>query len=114
MQFLDRSFFIPDTESLNNSLSQTTLVIGPVSSVFLEALFSKVNYLVYEPVYKDKNILNAKIPPPFDGTDTRIPVACDETALLEFLKQKTQVNPDILYDYYQRHFDIGFIRRLIK
>jgi hypothetical protein len=114
MQFLDRNFFIPDTESLSNSLSRTTLTIGPVSSVFLEALFFKVNYLVYEPIYEDKNILNAKIPPPFDGTDTRIPVAYDEGILSEFLKQKKCANPDILYDYFQTSFDIGFIRQLIK
>lgn len=115
MKFLDKNFFIPDTSSINESLKQATLIIGPVSSVFLEALFFNVNYLVYEPRYNNGcSILNASIVPPFDGSDQRIPVAYDEDALLELLQKERCSDTDILPDFYQTPFDIGFIKSLIK
>jgi len=114
MKFLDKNFFIPDTENLQNSLAQSSLVIGPVSSVFLEALFYKVNYLVYEPMYNGKSILNLSIAPPFEGTDNRIPVAYDEDALLKLLCEKKCADTDLLPDYIQTPFDISFIKPLLE
>ncbi len=114
MKFLDKDFFIPDTKNLTDSLGQTSLLIGPVSSVFLEALFFKVNYLVYEPMFNGKGILNYPIAPPFDGTDERIPVAYDEDNLLKFLCERRCVNVDLLPDYIQTPFDISFIKLLLE
>jgi len=114
MKFLDKDFFTPDPESLTNSLNKSSLVIGSVSSVFLEALFYNVNYLVYEPMYNGKNILNLSLAPPFDGTDNRIPVAYDEESLLKFLCEKKCVDTQLLPDYIQMPFDISFIKPLLK
>jgi hypothetical protein len=114
MQFLDKDFFVPDTDNLSQSLSKTSLVIGPVSSVFLEALYYKVNYLVYEPSTNNINILNHTIEPPFDESDERIPVAYNEETLFRFLKGKKCADADLLSDYLQTPFDVSFINQLIK
>jgi len=114
MKFLDRDFFVPDTDNLPESLNKTSLVIGPVSSVFLEAVYYKVNYLVYEPSINNINILNHTIEPPFDKSDNRIPVAYNEETLFEFLKEKKCVSADLLYDYLQTPFDVSFMQQLIK
>jgi len=114
MKFLDKDFFIPDTDHLPASLAKTSLIIGPVSSVFLDAISSKVNYLVYEPKIGDKNILNRKLNPPYDGSDVRVPVAYDEETLLKFLKEKKCADADFLNDYLQTPFDVSFMKELIK
>ena len=88
MKFLDKDFFISQAGSLSQSLSKTSLVIGPVSTVFFEALYYKTNYLVYEPSTDNINILNHTIEPPFDKSENRIPVAYDEVTLFKFLKEK--------------------------
>ncbi len=114
MKFLDRNFFIPDTKNLSDSLKATSLVIGPVSSVFLEAVYYQINYLVYEPVINKKNILNRNIPKPFDGSDNRIAVANDEETLFRFLSEQKCVDPHLLTDYYKTPFDVSFMMHLIK
>jgi hypothetical protein len=114
MKFVDKDFFVPDTDNLPESLNKTSLVIGPVSSVFLEAVYFKVNYLVYEPSIDKINILNHIIEPPFDKSDNRIPVAYNEQTLFEFLKEKKCVSADLLSDYLQTPFDVSFMHQLIK
>jgi hypothetical protein len=114
MKFLDKDFFIPQTDSLSQSLSKTSLVIGPVSTVFFEALYYKINYLVYEPSTDNINILNHTIEPPFDKSENRIPVAYDEVTLFKFLKEKKCADADLLSDYLHTPFDVSFMKQLIK
>ncbi|MEP6681996.1 MAG: hypothetical protein ABJA35_02005 [Parafilimonas sp.] len=114
MKFLDRNFFIRDTNNLTQSLNETSLIIGPISSVFLEAMYYKINYLVYEPVINNTNILNNTIVPPFDGSDSRIAVAYNEETLFNFLKSEKCADDSILTDYLQMPFDVSFIKPLIQ
>jgi hypothetical protein len=114
MKFLDRNFFIEDKDNLAQSLEKTSLIIGPVSSVYLEALYHQINYLVYEPVINDKNILNRNIPKPFDGSDNRISIANNEETLLKFLREEKYADAHLLTDYLHTPFDVSFIKPLIN
>jgi hypothetical protein len=111
-KFLGNDFYIADTLSLSASLNRATLVIGPVSTLLLEASFHGVNFAAYEPQHKKKDILGYDIVPPFDGSDPNIPVARSEDDLLQLLKSREGVNTAFLNDYLAP-FDISFVKHMI-
>ena len=112
-KFIDKDFFIPDRDILETSLIKSTLVIGPTSTVFLEALYYGVNYLVYEPV-TDGLDLSGYVPvSPFDGSDNRVPVAKNENELSLMLGSKKIVDSSVFYDYINTPFSLDFIKDLI-
>lgn len=112
-QHLDGDFFRLDDESLVQSLHRSTLVIGPTSTVMLEAVYHGVNYLVYEPVYSGLCVDNYPPVPPFDGSDSRIPVAKNDEDLMTLLRERRCIETSFWKDYIQSPFDIGFIKELI-
>lgn len=112
-KFIDKDFFIPDTNVLEESLSRSTLVIGPTSTVFLEALYYGVNYLVYEPVIEGKDLSGYNPVPPFDGSDNKVPVAKDEKSLSQMLIKGEIVDKSALSDYIDIPFNLDFIKDLI-
>ena len=115
MTYLDRDFFTPDTDTLENSLSKSSLVIGVTSTVFLESLINGVSYLVYEPRLENGNGLdNNPVVAPFDGSNIKVPVAKSEDELLELIKQKSKVDLSILSDYIDPDFDAKIILEKIK
>ncbi|ACU06123.1 hypothetical protein [Pedobacter heparinus] len=98
--FLDMEFFEIDRLSLAETLNQSTLVIGPSSSLCLDSLFAGVNYTIFEPLYEDGlDILNDPVGHPFDGSDDRIPVAKDEVSLVEILRNRKKVSLTVLPDF---------------
>lgn len=113
-KFIDRSFFELDTQPLQASLNNASLVIGPTSTVFLEALYAGVNYMIFEPSEDDKlSLLNEELAPPFNGSDERIPVAKSEDELERNLKDKVKVDVSVLNEYIKTPFDITFLKELI-
>lgn len=112
-KFIDKDFFELDVLPLNASLKRSSLVIGPTSTVFLEAVHSGVNYLVFEPSENDTTLLNESLVPPFDGSEKDIPVAKNEQELAYNLKNNVMVNPEVLNGYISAPFDIGFLREII-
>lgn len=111
---LGSDFFELDRTDLTDSLLSSSLVIGPTSTVFLETLYNKVNYLVFEPTTNGLDLINYKIVSPFDGTDSKIPVAKNEDELEYMLKNKTMVEPTCFNDYITTPFDLSFVKKLIK
>lgn len=99
--FLDHEFWIKDEMSLNDSLRQSSLVIGAASTVLMESLMTGVNYVVFEPQTKDENMLRLKPVPPFDGSDSQIQVSRDEEELYSMLVDNYKINTSILEDYMQ-------------
>lgn len=112
-KFIDNKFFKFDKARLSDSLRAATLVIGPASTVFLEAVYYGVNYAVYEPSVNDIDFTNYKLAPPLDGSDRRIPVAKDEEGLTRLLKDGSGVDVTFLNDYIKTPFDINFIKKLL-
>jgi hypothetical protein len=114
LKLIDRSFFRIDKDDLKTSLQQSTLVIGPVSTTFLEATFYGVNYLVYEPTVDGiRDLIDFPIVFPFDGSDKRIPVAFDEETLYYMLKSKEKADIAFWHDYIKTPFDISFVKKFI-
>jgi len=113
-KFLDNDFYKPDTDFLKDSLEQASLVIGPISTLFVESLYYEKNYVIYEPVNNGMNMLNSEMTPPIDGSDERIPLATSEEELLYILKNRIKVELEVFGDYIKVPFDISFIKDLIK
>lgn len=112
-KFIDSSFFILDKQELTISLKNSSLVIGPTSTVMLESLYYGVNYVVYEPVINGVTLTSEKVFPPFDGSDPRLPVAKNEEELYELLSKKVLADLDIFNDYIKTPFNIDIVRDLI-
>lgn len=104
----DMEFFKIDKESLTKSLSSSTLVIGPTSTVFLDSIIAGVNYLVFEP-----NSYTQKVDP-FDGSNSAVPVARCVDGLSRMLVNKTSVNPLILREYINHDFNLSTVWSAIK
>lgn len=114
LSVLGKDFFIPDRYSdLNSSLNNSTLVIGPTSTVFLESLFSGVNYVVYEPQAEGVDLFGYQVDSPFDGTDLGVPVAKNEDDLCRLLTDKISCESNILSEYLHP-FDIEVLNECLK
>ena len=103
-KFVDLSFYTIDKNersTLRDSLNSSTLVIGPTSSVWLEALLYGVNYIVYEPGDYKKSLTNCILVPPFDGSDPDMEVAFNEDMLYEMIRRGYLLNPTIVNKYIQ-------------
>ena len=113
--FINLGFYNIDKKVLDTSLNESTLVIGPSSSLLIDALFSSVNYLIYEPTYFDGlDILNLPIGHPFDGSDKRVPVAKTEIELVKLINNKSKINLDFINDIVKPTFDTDLILKSIK
>ncbi len=112
-RFLDPHFFKLDSETLQNSLTHSTLVIGPTSTVFLEALYYGADYLVYDPICENVDLINFPLVPPFDGSDRKVPVAKNEEEFRNLLQGKKTVDPSIFKDYIKTPFDLNFIKDMV-
>jgi len=107
-------FFKIDRLTLKDSLRKSTLVIGPTSTVFLEALIAGVNYICYEPEKDGLDLINFPLVPPFDGSNPGIPVAKNEKDLGHILAKKIFTDTDILHEYLRTPFSLDFISKLIE
>ena len=114
LKFVEGSFFRLDPLPIEQSLRRATLVIGPTSSVLLEAMYCGTNYVVFEPLKDDRDLTNYHLLPPFDGSDARIPVARDEKELEYLLKNKIRIDCSVWHDYIQTPFAIGFMKQLVR
>jgi hypothetical protein len=112
-KFINRKFFIRDKLPLQDSLRKATLVIGPTSTVFLDAIYAGVDYIIFEPVMEDLDILNEQIVPPFDGSEQGIPVARNMHELELMIRDKVSVEPSILQEYIKTPFDVNNLKELI-
>lgn len=113
-RFLDLDFFILDTSTLEQSLKQSTLVIGPTSTVMVESLYHGVNYLVFEPNVDGIDLFNYPLVAPFDGTDNKVPLAQTESDLIYLIKSRIPIDISFLKEYIQTPFNLDFIKKLIE
>ncbi len=115
LKYIDTGFFSIDTLSLSESLAKSSLVIGPSSSLFFDAIYSGVNYMIYEPVYEEGlDILNDPVGYPFDGGDTGIPVAKEVNELTGLLKSKKSVELHSIKKFIRPDFNIHEVMNILK
>lgn len=113
MRFLDKKFFKIDKENLTVSLLKSTLVIGPISTVMIDAMAYSVNYTVFEPTINGKLLSGFPIDPPLDGSDHRIPIARNEHELEQILLQKKCIDISIYKEFANPNFDVSFIKSIL-
>jgi hypothetical protein len=111
---IDKKCFVLDRSSLSESLGRATLVVGATSTVFLEALYYGVNYIVYEPAVHNIDVMNFPLVPPFDGSDKRVAVAKNEDELEELLRTTRLTDVSIFDDYINMPFNIEQVDRIIQ
>lgn len=110
--YIDPNFFIMDTnKSISNSFKESSLVIGPTSTMFIDAILNNVNYLVYEPSNGENDMNNFPLVSPFDSSDDRVVVAKNSVELGKNLKNIPLVEPSILLDYIEPNFDVSFLKQ---
>ena len=106
LKYVDPNFFKRDEDNLQTSLNKSSLLIGPASTVFLESLISEVNYVVYEPRLPNGMCADSyEAVPPFDGKNSKVPVAENMEELKVILKNKTKLDISVLNDYIATTFD---------
>ena len=104
-KYIDTDFYSLDYESVNDSLGHSTMVIGPHSTLMMDALCNGVNYYVYDPGEGGYTVRGAKIVPPYDGMNEYVKVAQTEDELVMNLKEKKIINQKFL-DGYLCPFDL--------
>lgn len=113
-KFIDTDFFEFDYLDLKSSIASATLVIGPISTVFIDAIVNNKNYTVYEPVIDGKTIYGYPIQPPLDGIDERIPVARSEFDLKCILVNGRSINPSVVSEFVGTRFDRDSLFRILE
>ncbi len=113
LKYINNDFYKLDEDNLQQSIQKSSLVIGPTSTVFLESLYYGVDYVIYEPSLNNIDIANYPLVPPFDGSDSKIPVSKNEDELEYILKNKIRVDATCFNDYITCPFDLNFIKKLI-
>lgn len=100
---LDPDFFDIDTaRPCAEALREASIVIGPTSTVAIDAVVAGVSYVCFWPSLPHYNPAgHAYYDPdlPFDGSDPRFPVAGSETELVELLQRGATIDPAALSDY---------------
>lgn len=111
-KYIDTSFYSFDYESVNDSLSHTSMVIGPHSTFLLDAMLNGVNYYVFDPTDNGSTLRGEKIVPPFDGRNDFIHLARTEKELMDNIKNR--VTNDLRFlDGYLHPFDLSPLIGLI-
>ena len=112
-KYIDKNFFRTDSRELHTSINDSSLVLGPTSTVFLESIYNFKNYVVYEPVKNGVDLFGYELIPPFDKKDTRVPIAINEIELSEIIEKRLTVKSEVFCDYIKIPFDLNEINELI-
>ncbi len=110
---IDTKFYSFDNLNLETSLNNSSIVIGPASTVILNTLLVGKNYIVFEPHGSKKgyDLFNYKIVPPFDGSDKNIITTFSESELYEVLKGNLHIDSEAFLDCYMgREFKPDLIK----
>lgn len=106
-KYIDNDFFNLDYEkSILKTLENKTLVIGPSSSVFTEALLSGVNYICFDPISNNNEKFQYKVYPPFDGSDSELLTAFSEEELFQLIKNQKLSNINIVKRYLGENYNL--------
>jgi hypothetical protein len=113
LQYIDTKFYKLENINFKDAVNNSSLLIGPTSTVLIETMYYGINYVIYEPVINNITHDGLPIVPPFDGTDNRLPVAKNEDELYDIIKNQKTIDTSIWDEYIKTPFDISFIKTLI-
>ena len=112
-RYIDLNFFKFDNLDLMSSLTSSSTVIGPISTVFIDAILNNRNYTVYEPTIENKTIYGYSVQPPLDGIDKRVPIARSEAELIEILASRRGICPTVVPEFGGTPFDKDVLFRIL-
>lgn len=110
-----KGFYEVDSETLPDSLSRASLVVGPLSTTIVDALCIGVNYCLFEPVINRKNIFEGDIASPLDTCGDEFPWAHSAAELEEIIEHKKCVSREFAVRLCSPGFDaIGVRQRILE
>lgn len=112
--FIGDDFYEVDTLSLSESLKKTSFVVGPTSTVFLDASFAGINYIIFEPNISGIDIINYKLVEPFTESTEGVVFTASPEELVEAIKEKKKTDVGVLHQYVKLPFDLSFLRDIFK
>lgn len=87
----------------------------PHSPVFVDAISSGVNFICFEPTIGSGETLNGfPLVPPFDGTESGIPIAFNAAQLQNLLQENTCVNDESISKYLSSNSNFNIIKEKIR
>lgn len=104
---LDSAFWQVDYGSLPEAIERSSIIIGPTSTVMIDAGMQGVNYICYNPsgnAYNPFGAASREPDLPFDGSDPRVPVARDDESLCRALRDNATLKEDAISDYIGKQF----------
>jgi hypothetical protein len=112
---VDPNFFILDRDPIAVTLEKSSLVIGPTSTVLLEALQYGVNYTVFNPENQyGKGLNGLRTPPFFDGYHDKIPVAKSSVELESIIKEKKAIDVTVLDEIMAEQFSMEEVHSILQ
>lgn len=104
-EILGNNFYEIDQLQLENSLNRATLVIGPATTVWLQAHIAGVHFQVFEPAFNaSTDILGDQLVPPFDASDPRLNVSQSLEHLENAIAEKHPTDISIFDNWVSREF----------
>lgn len=111
---IDLDFYIIDTDTLDSSLSKTTLVIGPTSTVFFDSFKAGVYYLIFQLEFNGVDLINGyRIPGMYNGDNSKVPVAKSEKELVDLIISGNVMDTSILYEIGMNDFDLTQLKKIV-
>ncbi|HTN20542.1 MAG TPA: hypothetical protein VL125_08710 [Pelobium sp.] len=97
---LTDDFYTIDSLDKTSSLNNSTLVVGPTSTMLLDALKHNVNYILYDPVINSKTLdFEQQLVAPFDGSSFINLSLTIEDFTENIFNPNSNVSEDILNEY---------------
>lgn len=111
---LGADFYKPDISPLPKSLARAGKVIGPTSTVLIEALLAGTDYYLFDPNKNGLDMLNYPLVNPFDGSEPRLALYSTAQQLTEALVCNRKQGHEFLKDYISAPFNISIAKTLFK
>lgn len=104
-KFIDNDFYTIDTQNLDDSLNKASIVIGPTSTVSMDAASAGIAYFGFEPPMP----FAYPIVPPFDNSEEDFPIAFTADELLYNLKNCRCMKPSVFNKYIAPEFNMKLL-----
>lgn len=110
-EIMDKSFYMIDKRPLKETLCYANFIVGPISTVILDAVYSEIPY--YSFIIDPKTNPNAyEIVPPFNNIS--FPASFSEDILEDNIRKNNYVKKEHFDGYINSEFDISKIVSLVK
>jgi hypothetical protein len=114
IEFLGNDFYIEDSDSVEESLLKSSLVIGPISTMIVDSVSHGVNYVLFEPVIDGKNILGSSLMSFIEPLGNEFPWAKSKRELIDLLVKQKKISSNIFQDLCKKPFDSRSIHEILS